>query len=190
MQSNGDLICTSPTTKIRRTENLVDTFHIIVPQQFKDVNLIEFQASIKYVDPANTPRVEILDVKNPAYKDVYIEYTLPITTLITKLPGEVKMHMTFTMINEEEKQVKVGHSSEITIKIDDIPDYFTDETSFSAIDRRILELQRLAQQYAKEKADNLAKEGSELYLTSNGERIGDSILLPEGTEDDFTVVQF
>ena len=190
MQADGGLICTSPNAKIRRTENLVDSFHIIVPKKYKDVELIDFQATAKYVDPANTPRIEMLNLNNDNYKTDYLEYVLPVTTLITRLPGDVHLYLTFTKPDEDEKKIYMTHSSEIIIHIENVNDYFTDESSFMGIDKRIIELQKLADSYDKNKADNIEKDGNRIYLTSNGEQIGNTIVVTEGGKDDFTVIQF
>ncbi len=190
MQGDGSLVCTTPAERIRQYENYSDSLRIIVPKQYKTVDLTEFTGTIKYTTPANIAKIEYLTVNNTEYKNDYIEYRLPITTNLTQFSGDITLYLTFTKSDEIAKRTYAAYSGEITLTVDPVNDYFTDPSSLQSIDQKIAELQNIAQAYDKAKADNIARDGEEIYLTSNGEQIGDRINAPDSAdvEKNFEVV--
>ena len=181
MREDGSLTCTTPNVILYQTESFMDNVHFFIPKQFKDVNLVDFAVTLKYVSPANVSKIEILNLSNDNYSENYMEYVLPVTTELTSIAGNIKLYLTFMKIDETKKYI--GHSSELTISINPVDDYFTNEESLQAIDKRIMQLQTIANQITETKAD----------LTANGEKIGDSIVISGSGEDpsgEFEVVEF
>lgn len=206
MESDGSLVCTTPSDILYQGESLVDNFHLLLPQKYKDVELKDYTVTLKYVSPINISKIEILTLNNSEYKTNFLEYVLPITTELTKFVGEITLYITMTKFDAETHKKYVAHSGETTINIDKVNDYFTDENSLQSIDKEILKLQEIASQYDKVKADNIVREGNKVQLTSNGTKIGDSVSIeacdPEGIDvvefttsepenpEDFDVVEF
>lgn len=180
MQDNGSLVCTTPTERIRQSDNLADVLRIIAPKAYKNVDLSTFVAVAKYVNPGNVAKLEYLEVNNPEYKTDYIEYRIPITSEMTQFAGDVEMHLTFTKNDEDANKQYVAQSGTIVLPIEPVDEYFTDEASLSAIDEKIAALQDVAKTYDETKADNIAKEGTDVYLTANGEKIGDTVSVDGG----------
>lgn len=190
MLDDGSLICTTPKNILYQTENFTDNIHFILPQTYKDVELKDFLIAMKYVNPANVSKVELLKLNNSEYKEKYLEYILPVNTELTKLAGKITLYITMSKIDSQTGAKYISHSSETTINIQRVNDYFVDESSFQGIDKRIFELQEVAAIYDSSKADNIAREDNNIYLTANGNKIGDSIPLDAYDPDGLNVIEF
>ena len=177
MNADGSLLCTTPNVKLYQTESMVDNLHFILPKIYKDVDLTDYTISLKYINPANISKLEILVLNNNNYKNNFLEYKLPVTTELTKFAGDITLYLTMTKYDSEINTKYISHSSEAVVPIYPVDNYFTDENSLQAVDRQILQLQEIAAEYDKNKADNIVKNNDEVYLTSNGEKIGDSIII-------------
>ena len=84
MNDDGSLICTTPRNILYQTENYTDNIHFVLPQKYKDIELKDFTIALKYINPANVSKIEILTLNNAEYKEFYLEYILPVNTEITK----------------------------------------------------------------------------------------------------------
>lgn len=190
MNDDGSLICTTPRNILYQTENYTDNIHFVLPQKYKDIELKDFTIALKYINPANVSKIEILTLNNAEYKEFYLEYILPVNTEITKMAGTIVFYLTMSKIDSITGIKYISHSSESTLKIKQVNNYFTDENSFQSIDRKIFELQEIAAIYDKSKADNIAREDNNIYLTANGNKIGDSIPLDAYDPDGLDVIEF
>ena len=122
-------------------ENLVDQMQILVPQYYEDNDLTKFTAALEYVDAAGNAHLDILVPDEDLYKENYIRYTLPLTTHITHMAGEVKLQLTFNYVNPDELVQYTLHSSEITTEIHPVSDYYMfSDSSLNKIDQLIGEL--------------------------------------------------
>ena len=187
MNSDGSLSCTTPKDKLYSSEHMVDNIHFLLPKTYKDVELTDFAIYLKYVNPAKLAKIEPLVLYNKNYKDTYLEYMLPITSEFTKFPGIVTLHLTMMDVNEQTDIKYVAQSGEIDIPILVVNDYFVNELSLSAIDKRLVTMEEIAAQYDKSKADNIVREENSIYLTSNGNKIGDTVSIDQ---DELNVVEF
>ena len=191
MKDNGSLTCTTPNVVLYQTESFMDNIHFFIPKQYKDVTLTDFVVTLKYVNPANIAKLEILQLYNDNYKENYLEYTLPVTTELTSMAGSTKLYLSFSKIDSETQTKYIGHTSELAITVRAVNNYFTDESSLQSIDDKLLQLQEIANQLDKAKADNIVRNGNEVYLTSNDEEIGDRINISESTSvGEYDLVEF
>lgn len=190
MNNDGSLICTTPRNILYQSENYADTIHFILPQKYKDIELKDFTVALKYINPANIAKLEILTLSNSEYKESYLEYILPVNTEITKMAGKISYYLTMLKVDKQTGTKYISHSSEAVLEIKQVNNYFTDENSFQSIDRKIFELQEIAAIYDKSKADNIAREDNNIYLTANGNKIGDSIPLDAYDPDGLDVIEF
>lgn len=174
MNSDGSLICTTPSILYQR-ESLMDSIHFLLPQKYKERLLADYTILLKYVNPANVSKIEILTLNNAQYKGSYLEYVLPVTTNLTQFAGNITLHLTMLYMDAEQNQSHVGNSGEITISITPVNDYFTDKNSLEAIDRQILQLQEISTTYESSKADDIELLNGELYLKSGNKKVGTSI---------------
>ncbi len=190
MQQNGMLVCTTPNTLLYQGENLVDNFHLLLPKIYKEIDLESYTIALKYVTSVNTAKYEILTLNNNAYKNDYLEYVLPITTELTKASGEVRLYITMSKFDTVSKRKYISHSSETTIRILPVENYFTDDSSFQSIDNKIFELKQLAEKINTTKADNIVREDNDVYLTANGEKIGNSVPIEACDPEGIDIIEF
>lgn len=175
MNSDGSLICTTPSILLYQRESLMDSIHFLLPQKYKERLLADYTILLKYVNPANVSKIEILTLNNAEYKGSYLEYVLPVTTSLTQFAGNITLHLTMLYTDAEQNQSHVGNSGEITISITPVNEYFTDKNSLEVIDRQILQLQEISTIYESSKADDIELLNGELYLKSGNKKVGTSI---------------
>ena len=186
--------------RIMQRSKLVDSFHFLVDQLYKDnIDMTGFTVTMEYILPVSKKYVtETLVLKldeegNTAlYKDK-LEYCLKFDTNLTAEAGEIEVQLTFTKTELDAEGVAtqyVRKTSPCTITIvpitawsDIIPD-----SALTALDQKILkideQIQALADSavlYTNDKADNIVldTETHEIYLTANGEPLGDRITIDE-----------
>lgn len=123
-------------------DNAVDKIQIIVPSTYGDVDLTKFIATLEYKDSYQNAYLDILVPDEELYKDVYIRYTLPITTSITKCAGEITAKLSLNHVDKEELVQYALHTSEVKFEIHPQSDYykFADE-SLNKIDELIGKLE-------------------------------------------------
>ena len=122
-----------------------------------------------------------------------LEYKLPFDTNLTREYGDIEIQLTFTKVDldEEGKDIQyVRKTSTTSITIvpisawsDVIPDEaLTDlDQKILKTDAQIKELHEMQENILVEKADNLVldEENKELYLTAEGNQIGNKVKLSD-----------
>ena len=200
MNNDKSLTATVVTTLYQR-EKLADKIQILIPPNYGELDLSEFTATLKYVDQANVPHVEVLEKDEELYKE-HIRYVFPVNTELTQYAGDITIRITLTKANMETKNIYVLHTGEHVIKISPLKDYysFVPDKSLEFVDQMVLELKnkieamdKIADTYNKTKADNIqVKDGNKVQLLSNHILIGDEISVLGNTEistvDDFNVI--
>lgn len=192
-------------TNIYRKENMVDKLKFLFPEKYQELELADCTATLKYTDTNNVPHAEILQKDEELYKGK-LAYTLPLDSELTEFPGNINLRVTFTKIDMETQTQYVMHTGEVTITVLPLADYynFVPDKSLEFVDQilgyfqaKIEAVEKIAETYDSEKADNLSYEGDKLQLTANGKPIGDSVTIvsgggegPGGDTDDFEVVEF
>lgn len=175
---------TTPNINLFQFENYIDSFQILVPQFYGDIDLRPFAATLQYVDENGNAFLDILEPDEELYKENYIRYTLPITTQITKSAGEIKLQMSFEYVDKEKLIQYSLHTSELTITIHQVKDYYRfSDSSLAKISKLIGELAEKAdyiadatESVAKNTPDDLGidEEGT-LKLSVKGELIGKGV---------------
>ena len=187
--------------RIMQRSKLVDSFHFLIDQLYKDnIDMSEFTVTMEYVLPVSKKYVtETLvlaldEEEKPAlYMENKLEYKLKFDTNLTAEAGNIELQLTFTKTELDEE----GNSTQyvrktspcnitivpITAWSDIIPD-----SALTVLDQKILkideQIQALAESavlYTNDKADNIVldTETHEIYLTANGEPLGDRISIDE-----------
>lgn len=167
-------------------EKLVDKFRFLLPLKYEEFDLSKFTVNLKYTDQGNVPHSEVLVLSDELYKDVRLVYYLPVDTDLTRFAGDIKIHLTLTYYDVDTKKSHVLHTGTTTITISPMRDIyaFVPDSNLEAIDQKMLELdariqatERIAEIYDSEKADDLSYENNELQLLSNGEKIGNPVVI-------------
>ena len=182
--------------RIMQRSKLVDSFHFLVDPMYKNTfDMSVFSVTMEYILPVSKRYVTenlVLtsdDEGNPVlYKDK-LEYCLDFDTNFTVEAGNIEVQLTFTKTELDEEGVATQHvrkTSPCTITITPITAWsdIIPDSALTALDQKILkidaQIQALADSavlFTNDKADNIVldTETQEIYLTANGEPLGDRI---------------
>lgn len=198
MNNDKNLVATE-RINIYQREKLADKMQFIFPKTYEDIDLTSDNTSIilKYADQERVAQSEYLVKDSELYKDNYVRCELPIDTNITRLAGNLTLHVTIIQIDADAKETKVLHTSEIVLTVLPLKDMYVNVTdkSLEILDQKIIELQAsieaanaLNESIDANKADDISYEDNTLQLMSNGQKIGTSHVLDQLSE--FDVVTF
>lgn len=192
MLSDKSLVITK-AINIYQRQSLVDNMQILIPLTYSDNDLTKFNATLEYIDPANMAHTEILVKDEELYNDTMIRFTLDMDTKFTYLAGDITMKLTLTYFDEGENKKYILKTGELTLKILKLNDYFlyADESSFTTIDNKIMELQAqtdklaaMAGIYAESVPDDLTIDDTALLqLSANGTPIGNGVQLASAVDE-------
>jgi hypothetical protein len=194
------------TTKerIMQRSKMVDAFHFLVKPKYKDtIDMTGFTVTMEYKLPVSNEYVTkdisedlVLTVDEEGntvlYKEM-LEYKLPFDTNLTAEAGEVEVQLTFTKSEMDTEGVVTQYVRKTSpCKITIVPiaawSNVIPDKALTALDQRILKvdeqikaLSDSAMLLVQDKADNikLDTDTHEIYLTANGEPIGDRITIDE-----------
>ena len=191
--NDDNTLTTSVRERIMQRSKLVDSLHFLVSPTYKELDMTDFTVTMEYILPVSKEYVsEVLVKSEELYKEM-LEYKLPFDTDLTKEAGEIEVKLTFSKVdldedgNDIQYVRKISATSITIIPVESWCDIIPDK-ALDAIDQRIIktdaqikalldanEITRL------EKADNLVldSENKELYLTAEGEQIGDKVKLSD-----------
>lgn len=191
--NDDNTLTTSIRERIMQRSKLVDSLHFLVSPTYKGLDMTDFTVTMEYILPVSKEYVsEVLVKSEELYKEM-LEYKLPFDTDITKEAGEIEVKLTFSKVdldedgNDIQYVRKISATSITIVPIESWCDIIPDK-ALDAIDQRIIktdaqikalldanEITRL------EKADNLVldSENKELYLTAEGNQIGDKVKLSD-----------
>ena len=191
--NDDNTLTTSVRERIMQRSKLVDSLHFLCPPTYKELDMTDFTVTLEYILPVSREyKTEELVKSDELYKEM-LEYILPFDTDLTKEAGEIEVKLTFSKVdldedgNDIQYVRKISATSITIVPIESWCDIIPDK-ALDAIDQRIIktdaqikalldvnEITRL------EKADNLVldSENKELYLTAEGEQIGDKVKLSD-----------
>ena len=206
MSTDKSLVTTVKTTLYQR-EKLADEIQFLFPQNYGNLNLSEFTATLKYLDQGNEAHAEILIPDEELYKDM-IRFVLPVDTNLNRFAGDITIRITLTKVDMDNKKNYILHTGETNISISPLSDYFqfVSDKSLEIIDQKIIELdtrikaqEQISDSFDLTKADDLSYENNRLSLLAKGKKIGKEVELNaeqgevvEFSDDtaDFEVVSF
>ena len=191
--NDNNTLTTSVRERIMQRSKLVDSLHFLVEPTYKELNIADFTVTLEYVLPISKKyKVETLIKSDELYKE-RLEYKLPFDTNLTREYGDIEIQLTFTKVDldEEGKDVqyvrKTSTTSITVVPISAWSDVIPDE-ALTDLDQKILktdaqikELREIQENILVEKADNLVldNENKELYLTAEGNQIGNKVKLSD-----------
>lgn len=195
--TDNNELSTTKRERIVQRSKLVDTLHFLVPPVYKSCDMSKFTCSMEYVLPISRElHHEILTASDELYKG-HIEYQLPLDTSLTREAGKVEVKLTFigTEMDADGKiHQKVRKTTPAIINITACREWceIIPDSALSSLDQRLVMLTGLvqaideeAQMLMNDKADNIkynAKDNT-LFLTSNGEKVGDIVDLSDLDDD-------
>lgn len=183
MRNDKSLISTHKA-KIFEKESNVDMIQFLVPRIYEDNDLTTFVALIKYTTPDGQKRCEELCPQDQLYKG-HIDYRLNVDTDITMKSGNVEIRLTFLKVDRFENGENKSHILYTNIatipiypfEIFDNVDSDNDNINqiISDMSAQIENLSNITYGLKKNKADDIEIIDGEIWLTANGEKIGDPI---------------
>ena len=191
--NDDNTLTTSIRERIMQRSKLVDSLHFLVSPTYKGLDMTGFTVTMEYILPVSKEYVsEVLVKSEELYKEM-LEYKLPFDTDLTKEAGEIEVKLTFSKVdldadgNDIQYVRKISATSITIIPVESWCDIIPDK-ALDAIDQRIIKTDTQIKALLEaneitrlEKADNLVldNENKELYLTAEGNQIGDKVKLSD-----------
>ena len=191
--NDDNTLTTSVRERIMQRSKLVDSLHFLVSPTYKELDMTDFTVTMEYILPVSKEYVsEVLVKSEELYKEM-LEYKLPFDTDLTKEAGEIEVKLTFSKVdldadgNDIQYVRKISATSITIVPIESWCDIIPDK-ALDAIDQRIIKTDAQIKALLEaneitrlEKADNLVldNENKELYLTAEGNQIGDKVKLSD-----------
>lgn len=191
--NDDNTLTTSIKERIMQRSKLVDSLHFLVEPTYKELDMTDFTVTMEYILPVSKEYVsEVLVKSEELYKEM-LEYKLPFDTDLTKEAGEIEVKLTFSKVdldadgNDIQYVRKISATSITIIPVESWCDIIPDK-ALDAIDQRIIKTDAQIKALLEaneitrlEKADNLVldNENKELYLTAEGNQIGDKVKLSD-----------
>ena len=191
--NDDNTLTTSIRERIMQRSKLVDSLHFLVSPTYKGLDMTDFTVTMEYILPVSKEYVsEVLVKSEESYKEM-LEYKLPFDTDLTKEAGEIEVKLTFSKVdldedgNDVQYVRKISATSITIVPIESWCDIIPDK-ALDAIDQRIIKTDAQIKALIEaneitriEKADNLVldSENKELYLTAEGNQIGDKVKLSD-----------
>ena len=191
--NDDNTLTTSVRERIIQRSKLVDSLHFLVSPTYKGLDMTDFTVTMEYILPVSKEYVsEVLVKSEELYKEM-LEYKLPFDTDLTKEAGEIEVKLTFSKVdldedgNDIQYVRKISATSITIVPIESWCDIIPDK-ALDAIDQRIIKTDAQIKALIEaneitriEKADNLVldSENKELYLTAEGNQIGDKVKLSD-----------
>ena len=191
--NDDNTLTTSVRERIMQRSKLVDSLHFLVSPTYKELDMTDFTVTMEYILPVSKEYVsEVLVKSEELYKEM-LEYKLPFDTDLTKEAGEIEVKLTFSKVdldedgNDVQYVRKISATSITIIPVESWCDIIPDK-ALDAIDQRIIKTDAQIKALLEaneitrlEKADNLVldNENKELYLTAEGNQIGDKVKLSD-----------
>ena len=191
--NDDNTLTTSVRERIMQRSKLVDSLHFLVSPTYKGLDMTDFTVTMEYILPVSKEYVsEVLVKSEDLYKEM-LEYKLLFDTDLTKEAGEIEVKLTFSKVdldedgNDVQYVRKISATSITIVPIESWCDIIPDK-ALDAIDQRIIKTDAQIKALLEaneitriEKADNLVLDSDtkELYLTAEGEQIGDKVKLSD-----------
>lgn len=188
--------------KIMQREKLFNKLWFLVPPHYNGYDMSKCTVTMRYLLPISREfKTETLVLSEEKYEE-YLKYVLPVDTCFTKEWGNIKLNLTFTMldINEYGNVVqRVRKTDNHILTITQLPDWdsVVPDSALSALDQRILKqdaqikaLASLAETLDNNQVDNIVYDKVEetLQLSSRGVGVGNKVYVKDMLDDGIPVI--
>ncbi len=198
--------------KIMQREKLFNELWFLVAPYYNGYDMSKCVVTMRYMLPISKEfRTETLLLAEDRYEK-HLKYVLPVDTDLTKEWGDIKLNLTFTMLEKVQSVDENGNvvqrivqrvrkTCDHMLSVTEVPDWdsFIPDSALSALDQRILkqdaqirQLAELAEALDNNSVDNLVYDdiNETLQLYANGVGIGDKVSVRDMLEDGIPVVDF
>lgn len=199
---NNNSLYGSKKEKIMQKEKLFNKLWFLVAPHYNGYDMSQCTVTIRYLLPISKEfKTETLTLSEDRYEE-YLKYVLPINTNLTKECGDIKLNLTFTMLDVDNSGniiQRVRKTDDYIINITQLPnwDSIIPDSALSALDQRILKqdaqikaLTDLANALDNKQVDNLVYDDKEetLQLSAKGTRIGDKVSVKDMLDEGVPVI--
>lgn len=184
--NHDNTITTTIKERIVQRSKLVDNIHILVPANYKGMNMTDFEVTMFYKLPVSNEEYSIILTKeDELYKENFLEYKIKGDTWLTKEPGIVEFYLTLSKVEMSDDSQVTQYVRKVTggkIEIASCNDWGAGlaDNLLQTIDQRIIQLQMVAKQIDEAnqnlydtKADNITYDGETLTLIGNGNELAE-----------------
>lgn len=198
---NNDLYG-SHKERIMQKEKLFNKLQFLVAPYYNGYDMSKCTVTMRYLLPISKEfRIETLSLSEERYEGC-LKYILPIDTELSKESGDIKLNLTFTMldIDDDDNVVqRVRKTNNHIMHITKIPDWdaIIPDPALAALDQRILKqdgqiktLEKLAETFNCNQVDNLIYNSFDetLQLSAKGIGVGDKVNVKDMLDDGIPVV--
>ena len=181
LDSDMDLVITV-NEPIYRGDNLSRKITYLLPLTVGEIDMATACVFLNYVRADGTPDIVLLDRLPEKYNESYYQYTFPIDCKLTKYPGEVCTWMQiYTGTPSNPTISKTGECMLYIMESKNMDDYLCDHqvTAIYQLHKSMSAGFEQMEEAIAAKADNIIfhSDDSTIQLVSNGEPVGDRILI-------------
>ncbi len=200
LEKNMKLV-TTVAQPIYRGDNLFQKIIYVIPKIVGRVDMLTAYVYLNYIRADGVADVVVLQRLGEEYNDEYYQYTFPITTKLTKFPGQICTWL--HIFSGSPSKPAVAKSGECMLSVQDSKsmDGYLEDRHLSALYQIHRNFDAQMEQVTEElsgKADGITYVDGEdtLQLTSKGEAVGEPLNINETVEDVMTeldiydVIQF
>lgn len=202
--NNDNSMYGSKKCKIMQREKLFNKLWFLVAPHYNGYDMSQCTVTMRYLLPISKEfRTEVLVLSDERYED-HLKYVLPVDTNLTKECGDIKLNLTFTMLDVDGDGnivQRVRKTEDYDLHITQLPnwDSVIPDSSLMALDQRILKqdaqikaLENLANAFEGTMVDNIVYDSKEdtLQLSANGVGVGNKVSVKEMLDDGIPVVDF
>lgn len=94
LMKNDKSLSKTKVQTLYQGENLVDQLSFLIPLQYGDFMLSDFETKLIYIDPCNYMHSETLKLSENDYKGM-LQYRLPVDNKLTRYAGNIKIRLVF-----------------------------------------------------------------------------------------------
>ena len=115
---------------IHRGDNLFQNLIYLIPMDLNGIDALNTDVCLSYIRPDGTADIVTLEPKEETYNANYYQYVIPVTTSMTKYPGEIRTWIIVIDKAFETEESIIAKSDECIIRVadsTDLRDLFDDD---------------------------------------------------------------
>lgn len=115
---------------VHRGDNLFQTLIFLIPKNLNGIDVMNTDVNLSYIRQDGTADIVTLEPTEEMYNDDYCQYSLPVTTDITKHAGEVRAWLVVVEKAFDAEESVIAKSDECVIRVmesEDLANLFDEE---------------------------------------------------------------
>lgn len=191
LKTDNTIAHTEKNPVIEKSNN-VDTIYFISDKEYNGIDLTDMDLIMEYRLPISKKvKVAKLNLVDDNYRELYLKYSVPLTAkLLTSERGNVEMNLSFMGVAFDENGTATQYVRNfVSTYLNIVPlETYTNITDSGMSDlaemylanKAMMEgLQQVADSLVATKADDIAMDQNDVYLTAGGTKVGTGIKLKD-----------